>query len=73
MLGGILDLQAESDPTGTPSNGSSDGIPAWAYVVIAAVLLGAVYYFMKGKSSTPADTPDVPNADAGTYNPPPPE
>ncbi len=49
VLGGTLDIQAESDPSGTPASGSS-GIPTWAYGVIAAVLLGAVYYFMKGKS-----------------------
>jgi len=51
VLGGTLDIQAESDPTGTPASGdSSDGFPVWAYGVIAAILLGALYYFRKGKS-----------------------
>ena len=56
VLGGTLDIQAESDPTGTPAS-SSDGFPVWAYFVIAAVLLGALYYFMKGRSGGDAAEP----------------
>jgi hypothetical protein len=50
VLGGSLDIRAESDPTGSPASGSSDGFPVWAYGVIAAILLGALFYFRKGKS-----------------------
>ncbi|MEE9297711.1 MAG: hypothetical protein V3V29_01575 [Acidimicrobiia bacterium] len=50
VLGGTLDIRAQSDPTGTPA-GDSSGFPAWAYVVIALFVLGALYYFMKGRSS----------------------
>ena len=49
VLGGTLDIVAESDPSGTPASGSS-GVPTWAYAVIAAALLGAFYYFMKGRT-----------------------
>lgn len=52
VLGGTLEIRAESDPTGTPASSSSDGSPVWAYGVIAAVLLGALYYFRKGKSGS---------------------
>ena len=64
VLGGTLNIQAESDPTGTPASGSSDGFPVWAYGVIAAVLLGALYYFRKGNSgggdSASSDDYDAP-------------
>ncbi len=50
VLGGSLNIQAESDPTGTPASGGSDGFPTWAYVVIAAIVLAALYYFMKSRS-----------------------
>lgn len=61
VLGGTLDIQAESDPAGTPASGSS-GIPTWAYGLIGVVLLGALYYFMKGRSEggSAAATDEVP-------------
>ncbi len=67
VLGGTLDIRAESDPTGTPASSSSDGFPVWAYGIIAAVLLGALYYFRKGKSgggdSASDDAPPPPPAE----------
>ena len=50
VLGGSLNIQAESDPTGTPASGGSDGFPAWAYVVIAAIVLAALYYYNKSRT-----------------------
>jgi len=71
VLGGTLEIQAESDPTGTPaSGGSSDGFPVWAYGIIAAVLLGALYYFRKGKSGGGGES--APSDDADDVPPPPP-
>ena len=67
VLGGTLNIQAESDPTGTPASGSSDGFPVWAYGVIAAVLLGALYYFRKGNSGGGGDS-----ASSDDYDAPPP-
>ena len=72
VLGGTLDIQAKSDPTGAPASGGGDGFPAWAYGVIAVVLLGALYYFMKGRSgggtagsagATSSDGPPPPPAE----------
>jgi len=69
VLGGTLNIQAESDPRGTPAS-SSDGFPVWAYAVIAAVLLGAIYYFMKGRSGGGAASTD--DGAAAIDDPPPP-
>lgn len=49
ILGGTLDIQATSDPTGTPA-GDDDGFPVWAYGLLAAVVLGALWYFMKNRA-----------------------
>ena len=51
VLGGTLEIQAQSDPTGTPASGSSDGFPTWAYGVIAVLLAAAAWYFLRGRSS----------------------
>jgi hypothetical protein len=69
VLGGTLDIQAQSDPRGTPAS-SSDGFPIWAYGVIAAVLLGALYYFMQGRSGGGTSTAD--DGAVATDDPPPP-
>jgi hypothetical protein len=50
VLGGTLDIQAESDPSGTPASSGSDGFPVWAYALIAAAVIGAAWYFMKGRA-----------------------
>ena len=63
VLGGTLDIQAQSDPRGTPASGSSDGFPVWAYGLIAVVLLGAGYYFMKSRSTTDDGSDDSAPAD----------
>jgi len=59
ILGGTLDIQAESDPTGTPAGGS-DGFPVWAYAIIAVVVLGAVWYFMQSRSGGDSEAPPPP-------------
>jgi len=73
VLGGTLDIQAQSDPRGSPAS-SSDGFPVWAYGIIAAVLLGAVYYFMQGRSGggTSATTDDSADDGATASDDPPP-
>jgi len=73
VLGGTLDIQAQSDPRGTPAS-SSDGFPVWAYGIIAAVLLGAVYYFMQSRSGggSPATTEDSADDGATASDDPPP-
>ena len=63
VLGGTLDIQAQSDPRGTPASGSSDGFPVWAYGLIALVLLGAGYYFMQSRSTSGDGSDDSPPAD----------
>lgn len=75
VLGGTLDIQAESDPTGTPAGGG-DGFPVWAYAVLAAVVLGAAWYFMKGRSGGTggsdgaAAAPSAPTEEAPPAPPP---
>jgi len=73
VLGGTLDIQAQSDPRGTPAS-SSDGFPVWAYGIIAAVLLGGVYYFMQSRSGgvSPATTEDSADDGATASDDPPP-
>lgn len=69
ITGGTLDIQATSDPAGTPASGSGDGgFPVWGYALLAAVLLGALWFFLRGRT-TSAGTPA---ADAGDVPPPPP-
>jgi hypothetical protein len=65
VLGGTLDIQAESDPRGTPASGGSDGFPVWAYGLIAALILGAGWYFMKGRATggDEAASPEAPPSD----------
>lgn len=76
VLGGSLDIQAESDPTGTPaSGGGGDGFPVWAIAILAVAVLGAVWYFMKGRSggSAGGDTaPPAPVVDDAPPAPAPP-
>jgi hypothetical protein len=71
VLGGTLDIQAQSDPRGTPASSSSDGFPVWAYGIIAAVLLGALYYFRQARSGGGSSTTGA-GADFATDDPPPP-
>lgn len=42
--GGDLDVQAQSDPTGTPASDGS-GIPIWVWIAIAAVVIGGGLYW----------------------------
>jgi hypothetical protein len=88
VLGGTLDIQAESDPNGTPAS-SGGGFPIWAYALLVVALLAAGWYFMKGRSggaspapaatsTTPATTftaptvAEVQQADTDNTPPPPP-
>ena len=62
VLGGTLDVQASSDPTGTPASGGGGGFPIWLIAVIAVVVLGGGYYLWTqnkkpGGGVAPADTP----------------
>ena len=62
VLGGTLDVQASSDPTGTPASGGGGGFPIWLIAVIAVVVLGGGYYLCTqnkkmGGGGAPADTP----------------
>jgi hypothetical protein len=56
ILGGTLDIQAQSDPTGTPSTGGGDGggIPVWVIVLIAAAVLAAAWYFLNQRNQAAA-------------------
>ena len=68
VTGGSLDVQAESDPTGTPASGGSGdgGFPVWGYALLAAAVLGAWWFFMRGRagsSPAPAAAPDAPPAE----------
>jgi len=61
ITGGSLDIQAESDPTGTPA--SDGGFPIWAIGILALVVLGALWYFNQSRtsgSSSSDDTDDAP-------------
>jgi len=61
ILGGTLDVQASSDPSGTPAGGGGGGFPTWLIAVIAVVVLGGGYYLWtqnkKKGGAAPADTP----------------
>jgi len=62
VLGGTLDVQASSDPSGSPAGGGGGGFPMWLIAVIAVVVLGGGYYFWtqnkkKGGAAPTADTP----------------
>lgn len=75
ILGGQLDIQATSDPKGTPSGGGGGGgFPVWLIAVIAVGVLGAAWFLMQrnkggsGGDSAPAtmpaeDTPPPPAAE----------
>jgi len=76
VLGGALDIQAESDPTGTPA-GDGGGFPLWILAVAAAVAIAIVVYVMmqrkKPSAAVAADgsTPPPPVAADGSTPPPP--
>lgn len=62
VLGGVLDVQASSNPAGTPaSGGDGGGFPTWLIAVIAVVVLGGGYYLWtqnkKKDGAAPTDTP----------------
>lgn len=73
VLGGALDIQAESDPTGSPAGGGG-GIPIWLIVAAAVVIGLAALYVLnqrkKGAEPQPAGT--APTEGAGEHPPPPP-
>ena len=73
VLGGTLDIQAESDPSGTPASGGSDGFPTWAYGLLAVLVLGALWYFMNGRSSGSTGTTTTTSSDDTPPAPPPAE
>lgn len=65
LTGGDLNIQAESDPNGTPASGGGGGFPVWAIGLLAVAVLAAAWYFMKGRSggaapAAAADTPPPP-------------
>lgn len=64
ILGGNLDIQATSDPTGPADSSGGGGFPTWLIAVIAVVVLAGGYYFMtqrkKGGSAPAAPAGDVP-------------
>lgn len=71
VLGGSLDIQAESDPTGTPAGGGG-GFPMWILAVVAAVGAAIVGYAMMqrrkpatagGTAASTDDTTPPPPAD----------
>jgi hypothetical protein len=58
VLGGTLDVQASSDPTGTPASGGGGGFPMWLIAVIVVVVLGGGYYlYTQNKKKGGADAP----------------
>ena len=67
VLGGTLDVQASSDPTGNPAGGGGGGFPIWLIAVIVVVVLGFVYYLYtqnkkKGDAASAATPPPAPTA-----------
>jgi hypothetical protein len=62
VLGGTLNVHAESDPKGTPSGGG--GFPLWLIIVIAVVVVAAIAWFVmnqrKGAGTTPAQMAETP-------------
>lgn len=78
LLGGSIEVRAESDPTRTPSGGG--GFPVWLIIVIVVVAAGAAGYVVmsRRKSSAPAapgfgGAPDPSDpAGSGTDDLPPP-
>lgn len=64
LFGGTLDVQAQSDPSQPADGGGGGGIPIWVWIAIAAaVVAGAVYYFMqqqKKAGASPAPTGGMP-------------
>ena len=57
ILGGTLNVSAQSDPRGTPAGGGSGGFPIWLIVVIVVVVLLALYLFMQSKKKGAAASP----------------
>src|SRR3972149_3304499 len=61
ILGGTLDVEASSDPSGTPAGGGGGGFPTWLIAVIVVVVLGGGDYLWtqnkKKGTPAPADTP----------------
>lgn len=68
VLGGTLNVSAQSDPNGTPaSGGGGGGFPTWLIAVIVLVVLGGGYYLWsqnKKKKSGGAAPTDAPPAAA---------
>jgi hypothetical protein len=62
ITGGALDIQAESDPTGTPA--SDGGFPIWAIGILAALVLGALWYFNQSRTNDSGDEPSDTTDDA---------
>lgn len=68
VTGGTLDIQAESDPTGSPASGGG-GFPIWLIVVLAAVVALAVVYFLNKKKAAPAAAGTAPMTEPTTELP----
>ena len=69
VMGGALNIQAESDPNGTPG-GSGGSFPLWILAVVAAVAIAIVVYavMQRKKPAAAGATPMT----GGTDLPPPP-
>ena len=75
VLGGSLDIQAESDPNGTPA-GDSSGFPMWILAIVAVVVVAIVVYVVmqrrKPAVAGTAVTGTPPTGTGDTTAPPPP-
>jgi hypothetical protein len=57
LTGGALDIQAESDPAGTPAS-DGGGFPVWVIGILAALVLGALWYFNQSRTSGSSESTD---------------
>ena len=55
LLGGALEIQAQSDPT--KSGGGGGGFPAWLIVVIAVLVVAAIGFFVMNRRKPAASAP----------------
>jgi hypothetical protein len=74
IVGGTLNVQAESDPSQPAGGGGGAGVPIWVWILIGVVVAGGgIYLYLQRQKSRGAGGTPAPSApDAAEDIPPPP-
>jgi hypothetical protein len=72
IVGGTLNVQAESDPSQPAGGGGGAGIPIWVWILIGAVVAGGgIYLYMQRQKNQDAGRATAPSAPGAPEDMPP--